>query len=116
VALEIGALPHEAPLATKIAVYRVLAEALSNATRHGGGVDVRVTAQTDGGRLALEVSDAGPGFEAGAASDPTRLGLAGMRERVELLGGRLEVTSAPGSGTRVQVLLPLAGPKALSHE
>jgi signal transduction histidine kinase len=39
-----------------------------------------------------------------------------MRERVELLGGRLEVTSAPGSGTRVQVLLPLAGPKALSHE
>jgi signal transduction histidine kinase len=113
VALVIGALPHEAPLATKIALYRVLAEALSNATRHGGGVNVRVSAaKTDDGHLALEVSDAGPGFEAGAASDPARLGLAGMRERVELLGGRMEVTSAPRSGTRVHVLLPLAGPKA----
>jgi signal transduction histidine kinase len=113
VALDIAALPHEAPLATKIALYRVLAEALSNATRHGDGLDVRVTgARTDEGLLALDVTDAGPGFEAAAEADPTRLGLAGMRERVELLGGRMEVTSAPGSGTRVHVLLPLAGPKA----
>jgi signal transduction histidine kinase len=113
VALDIDALPDEAPLATKIALYRVLAEALSNATRHGDGLDVRVTAaKTDDGLLALDVTDAGPGFEAAAEADPTRLGLAGMRERVELLGGRMEVTSTPGSGTRVHVLLPLAGPKA----
>lgn len=117
VALDIGAVPDDAPLATKIAVYRVLAESLSNATRHGDGVDVRVTAgETDDGFLALDVSDAGPGFDPLVGSAPGSLGLAGMRERAELLGGRMEVSSAPGSGTRVHVLLPLTGREPTSHD
>lgn len=108
VELDIQAMPAAAPLATKIALYRVLAEALSNATRHGGGVDVRVTAgETDDGSLALEVSDAGAGFDPGSRPDPSSLGLAGMRERAELLGGRMDVSSSPGGGTRVRVVLPL---------
>jgi signal transduction histidine kinase len=111
VALHVDGMPRDAPLATKIAMYRVLAEALSNATRHGGGVGVRVNAsETEDGFLALEVSDAGLGFDPSGKPAPASLGLAGMRERAELLGGRLEVSSTPGSGTRVRVLLPLAGP------
>jgi signal transduction histidine kinase len=108
VAVEIEGVPAEAPLATKIAVYRILAEALSNATRHGGGADVRVRAQvTDDGMLALDVRDAGPGFDFSQEPDSARLGLAGMRERAELLGGSFAVESAPGGGTQVRVVLPL---------
>jgi signal transduction histidine kinase len=106
--VEIGGVPAEAPLATKIAVYRILAEALSNATRHGGGADVRVRAQvTDDGMLALDVGDAGPGFDPSQEPDGARLGLAGMRERAELLGGSFAIESAPGGGTQVRVVLPL---------
>jgi signal transduction histidine kinase len=108
VAVEIDGVPAEAPLATKIAAYRIVAEALSNATRHGDGADVRVRAQvTDDGMLAVEIRDAGPGFDPSIAPDSAQLGLAGMRERAELLGGSFEVLSAPGTGTRVRVVLPL---------
>jgi signal transduction histidine kinase len=108
VAVDLADLPPEAPLATKIALYRVLAEALSNAARHGGGSDVRVVcSRTDAGALAVEVRDDGPGFDPSTAPDPGRLGLAGMRERAELLGGSFEVRSAPGGGTVVRVVLPL---------
>ncbi|HEX6127389.1 MAG TPA: sensor histidine kinase, partial [Candidatus Limnocylindria bacterium] len=108
VQVDLAALPEQAPLATKIALYRVLAEALSNAARHGGGTDVRVSAsRTDDGSLALEVSDAGPGFDPAAPVGSGSLGLAGMRERAELLGGSFEVRSAPGRGTVVRVVLPL---------
>lgn len=108
VEVEVAALPTDAPLATKIALYRVLAEALSNATRHGGGTKLRVSGRTvDDGFVAVEVQDAGPGFDPAADRDPANLGLAGMRERAELLGGSLEVRSSPGSGTSVRVVLPL---------
>ena len=105
---DVASLPPDAPLATKIALYRILAEALSNAARHGGGTDVRVRAsRTDAGSLDLEVADAGPGFDPAAPHDPASLGLAGMRERAELLGGSFEVRSSPGGSTVVHVVLPL---------
>jgi signal transduction histidine kinase len=109
-AVNLRGIPSRAPLATKIAMYRVLSEALSNAARHGGaaGVAVRVTG-TDDGWLAVEVSDTGPGFESRQDPGAGHLGLAGMRERAELLGGRFELESGPGTGTRVRVLLPLTG-------
>jgi signal transduction histidine kinase len=106
VAVDVDDLPGDAALATKIALYRVLAEALSNATRHGGGVDVRVHGgQTDGG-LSLEVHDSGSGFDPSVTPRPGSLGLAGMRERAELLGGSLDIISAPGRGTVVRLVLP----------
>jgi signal transduction histidine kinase len=97
-----------APLATKIALYRILSEGLSNAARHGQGVgvEVRVTESSDG-QMVAEVSDKGPGFDTGERPSPGHLGLAGMRERAELLGGRLELESSHGAGTRVRAYLPI---------
>ena len=108
-AVDVDGIPDDAPLATKIAMYRILSEALSNATRHGGGADVEVKATNVDGFLALEVGDSGPGFDPGQQPGDGHLGLAGMRERTELLGGRFELTSGPGIGTRIRALLPLSG-------
>jgi hypothetical protein len=100
-------LPEQAPLPIKIALLRTLQEALSNATRHGRGeqVDVRLTGSPDG--LQLTVSDHGPGFDPVAATHADRLGLAGMRERAELLSGTFAVESTPGAGTVLRVCWPL---------
>ncbi len=105
--VDITGIPSRAPLATKIALYRILSEALSNAARHGqgAGVAVGVTESTDG-QLVAEVSDKGPGFDVRRRPGPGHLGLAGMRERAELLGGRLEVESRIGAGTRIRAYLP----------
>src|SRR5450759_569087 len=106
--VDIKGIPSRAPLATKIALYRILSEALSNAARHGqgAGVEVKVTDSGDGQILA-EVSDKGPGFDVPQRPRRGQLGLAGMRERAELLGGRLELESHVGAGTRVRAYLPL---------
>ena len=106
--LTLDALPENAPLAVKIALLRSLQEALSNATRHGSGVDVRVHLWTDGDLLSLAVSDAGPGFNAEGPATDGHLGLAGIRERAELLGGGFRIAAAPGQGTVVQMHWPLA--------
>ena len=113
--VDIAGIPDQAPLATKIALYRILSEALSNAAQHGGGegVKVRVTDSGDGNLIA-EVSDKGPGFDVRQRPLQGHLGLTGMRERAELLGGRLELDSRAGGGTRVRALLPLT--EAVSDE
>ena len=105
----IGELPGRAPLATKIALYRILSEALSNAARHGGGAGVTVDVREADDELVATVHDDGPGFDASRNPGAGHLGLAGMRERAELLGGRLDLESAPGGGTTVRACLPLAG-------
>jgi signal transduction histidine kinase len=102
-------LPPRAPLAVKIAVVRTVQEALSNATRHAGGADVSVHAWGQGAHLYVEVTDRGPGFELSKAPnvDAGHLGLAGMRERAELLGGSFALRTAPGAGTTVRAYWPL---------
>lgn len=107
VALDFGALPEQARLAVKIALHRTLQEALSNASRHGEGRDVRAEVWATNDRLHLRVSDHGPGFDPAQIEGDGRLGLAGMRERAELLEGRFDITSAPGEGTTVKVAWPL---------
>jgi signal transduction histidine kinase len=103
----LGRLPEQAPLAIKIGLLRTLQEALSNATRHGGGVDLTASVWAEDGMLRLEVSDRGPGFDPTGAERKGRLGLAGMRERAELLGGTFEITSRLGKGTIVRASWPL---------
>ncbi|MBP8949398.1 MAG: sensor histidine kinase [Candidatus Promineofilum sp.] len=102
VALDLDGTPERASLPVKITLYRLVQEALSNATRHAGGVGQAVALCYDAGRLHIEVSDAGPGFvDGGAAEWNEHLGLVGMRERVESLGGNFRVASAPGQGTKI---------------
>jgi signal transduction histidine kinase len=100
--------PPQAPLSVKITLFRTLEEALSNATRHGGGVGLRATLEAIAGSIRLAVRDEGPGFCPNVERDSGHLGLLNMRERAELLGGTFEVVSAPGQGCTVKLCLPLA--------
>ncbi|HET7092874.1 MAG TPA: sensor histidine kinase [Thermomicrobiales bacterium] len=104
----VRALPADAPLATKIALYRIVQEALANAWRHAGGAELRLVVEGDDGRLRVEVADAGPGFDLTTiGGEGDRLGLLGMRERVESLGGEFRVESTPGAGARIVATLPV---------
>jgi signal transduction histidine kinase len=80
---------------------------LSNATRHAGGQGVSVSLRLEQRSLRLRVADQGPGCEPDADLGAGHLGLAGMRERAELLGGEFRMRSAPGQGTTVEVTWPL---------
>jgi signal transduction histidine kinase len=84
------------------AAYRIVQEALTNIARHSGVTQASVRAWTDGCVLTLEVEDGGCGFDPElvlAARESS--GLAGMRERATILGGRLAVESQAGTGTRL---------------
>jgi two-component system, NarL family, sensor histidine kinase DevS len=83
--------------------YRLIQEALTNAAKHAGATSVKILAATSDGRLRLEVADNGRGFDASAAY--SGFGLAGMRERVALAGGSIEIESG-GAGTVVRTTLP----------
>jgi signal transduction histidine kinase len=96
----------------KITLYRVLQEALSNAYRHAGVDRHEVWLRWREGFVELEVIDEGRGFEPPPLDGPAgtereeHIGLRGMRERVHLVGGQLQVISRPGEGTRVIVRVP----------
>ena len=97
----------EPPQALSLCLYRITQEALRNVARHSGASLVEVELRPVGGGLELAIRDNGVGF------DPTRqqarpsLGLAGMRQRLSLVGGELLIDSAPGGGTRIVARAPL---------
>ena len=109
VAVVVDGRPRRLSAETELALYRIAQEALRNAERHAAPerVEVRLHFSDDG--LALEVSDDGRGFDTATLPDALvregRLGLAGMRERAELVGAAFAVEAAPGRGTRVRVTL-----------
>ena len=116
VALSIDDTPADAPLPVKITLFRLLQESLANGFRHAGGADQRVTlTQRDGQSVLVEIADGGKGFEQGFVAADGHLGLAGMRERVEILGGTFSVQSALGHGTLIRAALPLRLPKEESE-
>jgi signal transduction histidine kinase len=88
-------------------LYRVVQEALTNIARHAGASRARVVLKRRAERAIAIVEDNGAGFDPAAAAQSGRLGLLGMRERTELLGGRLTIDSAPGQGTKVFAEIPL---------
>jgi signal transduction histidine kinase len=96
-----GELPDE----LKTCIYRVVQEALNNCARHAQARSVRVVVRQEESRIVLSVEDDGRGFDARRVRG---LGLVGMEERVRHLGGAFQVRSTPGSGTKVDVELPLA--------
>lgn len=93
----------------ELAAYRIVQEALTNVARHARTPAVAVRAWANASTLNVQVEDHGAGLPDGAVDASSSAGLAGMRERVWLLGGRLEIESAPGSGVRVTAELPLGG-------
>jgi signal transduction histidine kinase len=89
------------------AAYRIAQEALHNALRHGTPGRVEVTLRRHGSEVRLSIVDDGAGIDLSTpAAAGHRLGLASMRERARAAGGRLDVTSGPGTGTTVRLTLP----------
>lgn len=116
VQVQLDALPTTAPLSVKITLYRIIQEALANAYRHAQGKGQQVHVSVNDGQLLVSVADAGPGFA--TRSTPTEnghLGLVGMRERVESLGGTFEIESEPGRGTRISARVPLQSNETLGE-
>jgi signal transduction histidine kinase len=97
----------------EITLYRVAQEALANVRKHAGRARVRVRLKRWNGAVRLEVRDWGRGFDPQAVrptAEGEHVGLTGMRERMELLGGKLEVRSGPDHGTTIRASLPLPPP------
>jgi signal transduction histidine kinase len=94
--------------AVRTLLYRAGREALANVRNHARASRVEVSLEDDGDGFSLEIHDDGRGFEAeqGLRVRPGHLGLAAMRERVEIAGGRLSVESQPGIGTDLRVWVP----------
>jgi signal transduction histidine kinase len=115
VEVTIEGVPETIALPIKIALYRAIQELLSNAFRHGRGVDVRLRVEADDRFLALEVADHGPGLDVRKLAEVQGLGLAGMREQAELLGGDFEISSEPGAGTQARVRWPLPRGRRASY-
>ncbi len=98
--------PHLIPRSVGENVYRILQEALTNVAKHAKTNRVSVNIEADQERLRMHVRDDGQGFDVEQPGN-SRLGLLGMRERVELLAGDFRLTSVPGEGTQIVVDLPL---------
>jgi len=99
----------------KITLYRILQEALSNSAHHAGVDEHFVRLWVDDDDICLEVVDFGPGFAPPDLTGPAateraeHIGLRGMRDRVQLVGGHFELFSAPGEGTRIYIRVPRHG-------
>jgi signal transduction histidine kinase len=101
------------PKKTEIAAYRIVQECCSNAARHSSASHLNVSLCTADGRLKMRIEDDGVGFRVEEALAKTgSFGLAGMQERVALAGGRFDLASRPGHGTRVSVEIPIPAPEA----
>jgi PAS domain S-box-containing protein len=97
----------------EIALFRVAQEALTNMRKHAQTSQVRIALRRQGEMVRLEVEDSGKGFDPNASylqnGPGERVGFAGMRERVSMLGGRLEIHSQPGFGTSITATVPWEG-------
>ncbi len=91
----------------QLMIYRILQEAITNAARHSGGAEARVSLRAAQGRVTAEVHDDGCGFDSvGVLKRGTRFGLHGMLERATLIGADIEIESEEGVGTSVRVSIP----------
>jgi signal transduction histidine kinase len=95
-------------MTAKLALYRIVQEAISNARRHSGAESATVRLGYEDGSVTAEITDRGVGFDSSTAIDGQRgLGLIGMQERAIMLGRRVRMSSEPGQGTTVRVSLPV---------
>ncbi|TDD90433.1 sensor histidine kinase [Actinomadura darangshiensis] len=108
-----GELEDELPDHVQTALYRIAQEAVGNSLRHASADHVDLLLEHSSDRVRLTVADDGAGFSIrdvlARGRRPDSYGLRGMRERAELLGGRVAVTSRPGAGTTVEAVIPIPG-------
>jgi signal transduction histidine kinase len=94
---------------TALCLFRVAQEALNNVLRHAGARAAQVVLRPTDGGLLLAVRDDGVGFEPANPKRGRSLGLAGMRERLRLVNGTIDIESAPGRGTTIVARVPDGG-------
>jgi PAS domain S-box-containing protein len=109
--ITVACAPVAAPLPTgaEMALYRILQESLRNIEKHAAAGSVRVSLNKKGRFVRLAIHDDGTGFDPGRhrAGQKGGLGLLSMRERANSVGGTVKVASSPGTGTKIEVLIPL---------
>lgn len=101
-------IPQKLPLDTALCLFRVAQEALRNVVRHSGASSVDVAVAPKDGGLQLAVSDNGTGFDPGRRAERPSLGLASIRERVNLLKGQVDIDSTHGHGTTLLAWVPMS--------
>ncbi|HUD26395.1 MAG TPA: chemotaxis protein CheB [Burkholderiaceae bacterium] len=104
--------------AARAILYRAIRELLINVAKHAGAAKARLATRNAGSNLVATVSDAGAGFDPTEVAGRAQrgLGLNSMRERLSFIGGSVEITSAPGHGTRVTLTAPLQKPEQATEE
>jgi signal transduction histidine kinase len=96
----------------EVAAYYTVSEALTNASKHANATRVWVSLRVEDDTLLISVRDDGVG-----GADASRgSGLTGLRDRIEALGGRIQIESQTGSGTLIDVEIPIAGPADRNRE
>ena len=103
-------IPPHLPTHLETALYRICQELLNNVRKHAGAARVEVNLESETDQLRMIVIDDGRGFDVGAYQSlrpETSFGLAGVTERVEMVGGRLDISSEIGRGTRAEIRIPL---------
>ncbi len=100
-------IPSELDNDVALSLLRVVQEALHNVAKHSRASSVTVHLSSDDRELALSISDDGVGFEVGSIRSARGLGLISMRERIHLAGGKFEISSKAGAGTKIQARVPL---------
>jgi PAS domain S-box-containing protein len=108
VTTEVRGEPAVPTLAYRVLLYQSVCEVLFNVVKHAGVAQAQLTAWEDAGEVVVEVTDGGAGFDPVmvARGRMTGFGLSSIHERLRLVGGRFEVDSAPGEGTRVTLSVP----------
>jgi len=100
---------HRFPFEVETTAYRIVQEALTNVARHAQATQVKMSITEISGAIRMEISDNGKSFQVDkilSAKNHKRLGLIGMKERIEMVGGSLAIESAPGKGTTVRAEVP----------
>lgn len=111
VSFECAAVPSVLPDAVLAVVFRSVRELCLNVQKHAGAGEVDIRAQWDGRSLSVSVADDGVGFDAAACGSFSRtggFGLASTQWQMQAIGGRLDLISTPGQGTRATLVLPVA--------
>ncbi|WP_333780322.1 MULTISPECIES: cache domain-containing protein [Roseateles] len=110
VAVSVQGEPVELPELVKTVLFRVAQEALTNAAKHAAAAHLQLDLSFEAGRVRLQISDDGAGFDEAAVQEHPRqgIGLRNMRERLASIGGRLQIRSQPGAGTEVWAEVPLS--------
>jgi signal transduction histidine kinase len=108
-------IPRKVPSETALCLYRIVQESLRNILKHSRAQEAAIELTAESGSMLLEVKDGGIGFDTSLLGSQDGLGFISMRERLRLIGGRIEIVSVRGQGTKIHVQVPLTLSEKENH-